>query len=75
MNGLGVIVMLPGAMPVPRRVALAVPLSALQRFREKQVEVTDGTSCGFETPTRPYKGPEAHPLVPDAAVLPIKRAA
>ncbi len=27
------------------------------------VTVTDGTSCGFPAPTRPYKGPETHPLV------------
>ena len=40
-----------------------------------QVDVTDGTPCGFDAPTRPYKGPEAHPLVPDAKVLPIKKAA
>jgi formamidase len=31
-----------------------------------QVEVTDGSSCGFAPPTRSYLGPEAHPLVPDA---------
>jgi len=23
-----------------------------------KVEVTDGTSCGFDAPTRKYKGPE-----------------
>jgi formamidase len=40
-----------------------------------QVDVTDGTPCGFDAPTRSYKGPEAHPLVPDAAVLPIKKVA
>lgn len=27
------------------------------------VAVTDGTPCGFPAPTRPYKGPETHPLV------------
>jgi formamidase len=32
------------------------------------VEVTDGTPCGFDAPTRNYRGPEAHPLVPDALV-------
>jgi formamidase len=31
-----------------------------------RVEVTDGTPCGFASPTRSYKGPEAHPLVPDS---------
>ncbi len=30
------------------------------------VDVTDGTPCGFEPPTRSYRGPEAHPLVPDS---------
>jgi formamidase len=30
------------------------------------VQVTDGTSCGFAPPTRSYRGPEPHPLVPDA---------
>lgn len=34
-----------------------------------KVEVTDGTSCGFAVPTRPYRGPEPHPLVPDAMDL------
>lgn len=40
-----------------------------------KVEVTDGSSCGFAPPTRAYKGPEAHPLVPDAQALPFKKAA
>ena len=31
-----------------------------------QVEVTDGTSCGFAPPTRSYRGPEPHPLVPES---------
>jgi formamidase len=39
------------------------------------VDVTDGTPCGFAAPTRSYQGPEAHPLVPDAAVVPIKKVA
>ncbi|WP_374667010.1 formamidase [Ramlibacter sp.] len=39
-----------------------------------QVEVTDGTSCGFAPPTRSYIGPEAHPLVPDAQPA-LKKAA
>jgi formamidase len=30
------------------------------------VDVTDGSSCGFDAPTRPYAGPQAHPLVPDS---------
>jgi formamidase len=30
------------------------------------VQVTDGTSCGFAAPSRAYRGPETHPLVPDA---------
>ncbi|MET0348500.1 MAG: formamidase [Rhizobacter sp.] len=30
------------------------------------VDVTDGTSCGFDAPTRAYAGPQAHPLVPDS---------
>ena len=33
------------------------------------VEVTDGTPCGFEAPTRAYKGPEAHPLVPGSTAM------
>ncbi|MEN9313684.1 MAG: formamidase [Pseudomonadota bacterium] len=45
------------------------------RFRlpwEDSVRVTDGTSCGFPTPERRYRGPEAHPLVPgSAATAPI----
>ena len=32
------------------------------------VEMTDGTTCGFEPPTRSYRGPEKNPLVPDAPV-------
>ena len=40
-----------------------------------KVEVTDGMSCGFEAPTRSYKGPEAHPLVPDSTNVPLKRVA
>ena len=44
-----------------------------------EVQVTDGTSCGFAVPTRHYRGPEPHPLVPDAmavaqATLPKKVA-
>ena len=39
------------------------------------VQVTDGSVCGFEPPTRSYKGPEAHPLVPDSAAVPMKKAA
>lgn len=31
------------------------------------VQVTDGAPCGFEPPTRSYRGPEVHPLVPDSA--------
>jgi formamidase len=37
------------------------------RFRwpwEDTVKVTDGTSCGFDAPTRSYVGPQSHPLVP-----------
>jgi len=30
------------------------------------VQVTDGSSCGFAPPSRSYGGPEAHPLVPDS---------
>ena len=30
------------------------------------VQVTDGTSCGIAAPTRSYRGPEPHPLVPDS---------
>lgn len=40
-----------------------------------KVDVTDGTPCGFDAPTRPYKGPETHPLVPDSAVVNLKKAA
>ncbi len=40
-----------------------------------KVEVTDGTPCGFDAPTRSYIGPQSHPLVPDAATVPIKKAA
>jgi formamidase len=29
-----------------------------------QVQVTDGSGFGFAPPLRAYKGPEAHPLVP-----------
>ncbi|WP_372657379.1 formamidase [Hydrogenophaga sp.] len=39
------------------------------------VQVTDGTPCGFAPPTRRYKGPEAHPLAPDAPSLPTQKAA
>ena len=39
------------------------------------VQVTDGSVCGFAPPTRSYKGPEAHPLVPDSAAVPIKKVA
>ena len=39
-----------------------------------QVEVTDGTSCGFDAPTRNYIGPEPHPLVADALPA-LKQAA
>lgn len=38
-----------------------------------EVQVTDGTSCGFAAPTRAYRGPEPHPLVPDS--MPADRAA
>ncbi len=34
-----------------------------------EVQVTDGTSCGFAVPTRHYRGPESHPLVPDAMAV------
>lgn len=34
------------------------------------VQVTDGTSCGFAAPTRTYRGPEPHSLVPDAMRVP-----
>ncbi len=34
-----------------------------------EVQVTDGTSCGFAVPTRHYRGPEPHPLVPDAMAV------
>jgi formamidase len=40
-----------------------------------KVDVTDGTPCGFAPPTRSYIGPEAHPLVPDAAALPKHKVA
>ena len=40
-----------------------------------KVEVTDGTSCGFDAPTRNYIGPEAHPLVPGSAAAALKKAA
>jgi formamidase len=33
-----------------------------------QVAISDGTTCGFEPATRSYRGPENHPLVPDAVV-------
>ena len=33
------------------------------------VEVTDGQPCGFDAPTRTYKGPEAHPLVAGSAAV------
>ncbi|EWS63606.1 Formamidase [Hydrogenophaga sp. T4] len=39
------------------------------------VDVTDGTPCGFDAPTRSYKGPEPHPLVPDSAVVTLKKVA
>ncbi|NBQ87117.1 MAG: formamidase [Betaproteobacteria bacterium] len=40
------------------------------------VQVTDGTSCGFAPPTRGYRGPEPHPLVPDAQkAAPMKKVA
>lgn len=38
-----------------------------------KVQVTDGTSCGFDAPTRSYIGPQAHPLVSGAEVLPVKK--
>jgi len=40
-----------------------------------KAEVTDGTSCGFDAPTRNYIGPEAHPLVPGSAAAALKKAA
>ena len=40
-----------------------------------KVDVTDGTSCGFAAPTRSYKGPEAHPLVPHAQPVALKKTA
>ena len=40
------------------------------------VQVTDGSSCGFAPPTRGYRGPEPHPLVPDAQkAAPLKKVA
>ena len=40
------------------------------------VQVTDGTSCGIAAPTRSYRGPEAHPLVPDSqTATPLKKVA
>ena len=36
---------------------------------------SDGTPCGFDAPIRSYKGPEPHPLVPDPAVVNLKKAA
>ncbi|RYF41661.1 MAG: formamidase, partial [Comamonadaceae bacterium] len=30
-----------------------------------KVEVTDGTSCGFNAPTRGYRGAESNPLDED----------
>jgi formamidase len=39
------------------------------------VDVTDGTSCGFAAPTRNYIGTEAHPLVPDSDALPNGKGA
>lgn len=33
-----------------------------------KVDVTDGTPCGFDAPTRSYQGSEAHTLVPGAFV-------
>jgi len=43
------------------------------------VQVTDGTSCGFEAPTRAYMGHETHPLAPAsapaAAASPFKKVA
>ncbi len=35
---------------------------------DADVQVKDGTSCGFPAPTRRYIGPEAHSLVPDSVV-------
>lgn len=44
-----------------------------------EVQVTDGTSCGFDAPTRSYIGPERHPLVPDSPpatpTAPLKKVA
>jgi formamidase len=40
-----------------------------------QVDVTDGTPCGFDAPTRSYIGPETHPLVPDSAAVTLKKVA
>jgi formamidase len=40
-----------------------------------EVEVTDGSSCGFAPPTRSYQGQEAHPLVPDSVAVPLKKVA
>jgi formamidase len=31
------------------------------------VEVTDGTSCGFASPTRSYRGAEVNPVVPESS--------
>ncbi len=39
------------------------------------VEVTDGTPCGFAAPTRSYRGPEQHLLVPGSATVPSKKVA
>jgi formamidase len=39
-----------------------------------QVQVTDGTPCGFDAPTRRYKGPEAPPLLAGpATTAPLKK--
>jgi formamidase len=40
-----------------------------------RVEVTDGTRCGFDAPTRNYIGREAHPLAPGPAAVALKKAA
>ncbi|HEV7914947.1 MAG TPA: formamidase, partial [Albitalea sp.] len=40
-----------------------------------EVQVTDGTGCGFDAPTREYIGAESHPLVPDAGSTSLKRVA
>jgi formamidase len=40
-----------------------------------KVDVTDGSSCGFTPPIRSYKGPEAHPLVPDSMDFSLRKAA